>query len=141
KIDRILDKLPQDAAAVLLNAVYLKAEWALPFNTRATREDDFKLSAKETARVPTMHRRARLSIAERPGYRAVRLDYAAHTRGMIGVLPNEVDGLEGVSRTLDAGELRTLWTALGADESRRWVALQLPRFKAATNTSLAKAFQ
>jgi serpin B len=140
RIDRILDKLPDDDAAVLLNAVYLKAQWALRFNTRATRDEDFKLSAKETVRVPTMHRRAMLSVAERPGYRAIRLDYAALALGMIVVVPDEVDGLEGVSGTLDAGALRTLWTALGADDSRRWVALQLPRFKTAYSTSLAKAF-
>jgi hypothetical protein len=28
KIDRILDQLPDEAAAVLLNAVYLKVAWA-----------------------------------------------------------------------------------------------------------------
>ena len=60
---------------------------------------------------------------------------------MIVVVPNEVDGLEAVSRTLDAGELRSLWTALGADESSRWVALRLPRFKIAYKASLAEAFQ
>jgi serpin B len=142
RIDRILDKLPEDdSAAVLLNAVYLKAAWAFPFSRGATRDADFKLSATETVHVPTMHRRAKLSLAERPGYRAIRLDYAAPTLGMIVVLPNEVDGLATVSRTLDAGELRTLWTALGTDASSRWVALQLPRFKTAYHTSLAKAFQ
>jgi serpin B len=141
RIDRILDELPDDTAAVLLNAVHLKATWAAAFSKNASEEADFKLSATQTVRVPTMYRRWTLPVAERPGYRAIRLDYAARTLGMIVVVPNEVDGLEAVLRTLGAGELKSVWTALGADESRRWVALRLPRFKIAYKTSLAEAFQ
>jgi serpin B len=140
KIDRILDKLPDDAAAVLLNAVYLKAEWASPFSKGATRDDDFKLTAKATVRVPTMHHQANFRAAEGTGYRAIRLDYTAGSLGMIVVLPNEVDGLDAVAGTLDAGALKALLTTLSSGE-RSLVALALPRFKAAYKTSLAKVLQ
>jgi serpin B len=140
KIDRILDKLPDDAAAVLLNAVYLKAAWATPFNRGATREEDFKLTAKETVRVPTMHQQTMLRVVERAGYRAARLNYAARSLNMIVVLPNEVEGLEAVARTLDPGELKALSTALGASRPDL-VALALPRFKTAYAASLAGPFK
>jgi serpin B len=140
KIDRILDKLPDDTAAVLLNAVYLKAAWASIFSKEATRDDDFKLTAETTVRVTTMHQQANFRITEGAGHRAIRLNYAAGTLGMVVVLPNAVDGLDAVARTLDAGALKALLTTL-ASGKRSLVALALPRFKAAYKTSLAKVLQ
>ena len=102
KIDRILDKLDPDAAAVLLNAVYLKAAWASTFAKSATRDDDFKLSARQTVRVPMMRQEASFSVVERTGYRAIRLDYVERALGMVIVLPNEVEGLAAVAQRLDA---------------------------------------
>ena len=42
KIDRILDELPDDAAAVLLNAVYLKAAWASAFSKHGNARGRFQ---------------------------------------------------------------------------------------------------
>ncbi len=36
KIERVLDGLPQDDIAVLVNAIYFKATWAEPFNPNST---------------------------------------------------------------------------------------------------------
>jgi serpin B len=140
RIDSILDELPEDAAAVLLNAVYLKATWAQRFTAKATAKSDFKLSPTQTVPVPTMHGQAMYHLAERAGYRAIRLDYTARGLGMIVVLPNDVDGVDAVARTVDAGEIKALRTALGEGQPKL-VALALPRFKAAYKASLAKLFQ
>jgi serpin B len=115
RIDSILDELPEDAAAVLLNAVYLKATWAQRFTAKATAKSDFKLSPTQTVSVPTMHGQAMYHLADRAGYRAIRLDYTARGLGMIVVLPNDVDGVDAVARTVDAGEIKALRTALGDD--------------------------
>ena len=87
-----------------------------------------------------MFQQAAFRLAERPGYRAIRLDYTARGLGMVVVLPNEVDGLDAVARTLDAGALATLRAALAGSQPSL-VMLALPRFKAASKVSLAKAFQ
>jgi leukocyte elastase inhibitor len=102
KIDQILDWLDPDAVSVLLNAVYLKAGWASAFVKSATHTDDFKLSVSERVRVPMMRQQAWFRLEERVGYRAIRLDYTERSLGMIIVLPNEVDGLDMVTRELDA---------------------------------------
>jgi serpin B len=140
KIDSILDELPENAAAVLLNAVYLKATWAQRFIAKATSEADFKLSPTQKVPVPTMHRQAMYRLAERAGYRAIRLDYTARGLGMIVVLPNDLDGVDAVARTADAGEIKALRTALGEGQPKL-VAVALPRFKAAYKASLAKLFR
>jgi serine protease inhibitor len=52
KIDKILDKLEPNSAAVLLNAVYFKAKWA--FTRSLTKDEPFNLSRSEQVAVPTM---------------------------------------------------------------------------------------
>jgi len=140
KIERILDRLDPDAAAVLLNAVYLKAAWASTFAKAATREDDFNLSSKERVRVPMMRQRASFALVERAGYRAIRLDYIERALGMVIVLPNEADGLEAVMQRLDASELASLTAALKT-QAHGFVALALPRFKAALSAGLVAPFR
>lgn len=135
KIDRILDNLGRDPAAVPLNAVYFKAGWSAAFAKAATREDDFKLSAAQTVRVPMMRQDTLLRLAEGPGYRAVRLNYSQRALGMIIVLPEEIEGLDAVTRQLDPAELAKLhaWLSGGLE---RPVSLALPRFKAAFEADL-----
>jgi len=140
KIDRILDKLPPDAAAVLLNAVYFKAAWVSAFVKSATREDDFNLSSAKKVRVSMMRQEAAFAMADRPDYSAIRLNYSQQALGMVIVLPKEVEGLETVARQLDARELSTLFAALKSDPAKR-VSLALPSFKAAFEADLAEPFQ
>src|SRR5262245_43816805 len=140
KIDRILDQLPSDSAAVLLNAVYLKAAWASTFAKSATSEDDFSLAGKQTVRVSMMRQQGTFPVVERTGYRAIRLDYAERSLGMVVVLPNEVEGLAKVAERLDGAEFASLTAGLGKGQ-RKLVALALPRFKAAFKTRLVEPFQ
>ena len=71
KIDKILDGLDPDSAAVLLNAVYFKARWSSPFDKNVTKDDAFNLSATQMVQVPMMRRH---SVATRrlPGLATVR---------------------------------------------------------------------
>lgn len=140
KIDRIIDKLDPDAAAVLLNAVYFKAAWASTFAKSATREEDFKLSAVEKVRVPMMRQEASFRLAQGAGYRAIRLDYAQRALAMIIVLPDEAEGLDAVTRQLEPAEQRKLTASLKSGPERL-LALALPRFQAAFETDLAEAFK
>ena len=140
KIDSIIDALPADPGPVLINAVYLKAAWQSPFAKSATKDGDFSLSAAARVRVPMMHRETDLPLVERAGYRALRLDYAEPSLGLVIVLPQEVEGIDSVTDGLDATELARLLAALrGA--SPRLVALTLPRFKASFSADLVPPLQ
>jgi serpin B len=140
KIDRILDKLDPDAAAVILNAVYLKAPWASAFHKTATRDEDFHLSSAKTVRVKTMHQRESFALAEGARYRAIRLDYVERSLGMVIVLPNDVDGLGAATDELDAPKLASLLAELRGGRHTP-VALALPRFKAELRVGLAPLFK
>jgi serpin B len=137
KIDGIVDSLPRDAGPTLINAIHLKAQWLVPFLEEDTVDGDFSISATAKVRVPMMRQREQLTLVERPGYRAVRLDYAAGGLAMLIVLPEAVDGLQAVTGQLDAAELGLLAAALHQAQPRL-VALALPRFRAALSADLVE---
>jgi serpin B len=141
KIEKVLDRLDPDFAAVLLNTIYFKAAWASPFSKQATMEGVFNLSRVQQARVPTMRRLGRYALVTRQTHRAIRLPYAVRSLGMIIVLPNELEGLADVSRRLDGRELSEMLAALRMPQSQQMVDLALPRFKTAFKADLKQAFQ
>jgi serpin B len=57
------------------------------------------------------------------------------------VLPNEIDGLDAVTRALDEAEWGQLVTALQAPDAVKMTDLALPRFKASFGASLVPQFQ
>jgi len=138
KIDKLLDAIDPDAPAVILNAVYFKAAWKTPFVARSTSDEDFRLTAAGTVKVPTMHRLGSYQVATRAGYRAIRLPYSVDALSMVVVLPDEVGGADRLARELDAPALATLFRELTETKT---VSLALPRFKTSFKASLGKLFQ
>ena len=141
KIDKILDALDDNSAAVLLNAVYFKARWATAFNPALTKDDMFSLSGAQKIKVPMMMRGDNLAFVARTGYRAIRLPYQIPQLGLVVVLPNDIDGVADTARRLDDGEIANLLAALRAPTARKLVDLTLPRFGARYDADLVPAFQ
>ena len=141
KIERILDKLDRSVAAVILNAVYFKAKWASVFAKPATTDQAFNLSKQKKVSVPTMRRSGGYALVARPLYRALRLPYEVGQIGMIIVLPNDVAGLDAVSRRFEADEWTQLASALRAADANKPTDLALPRFKASFDADLVSAFR
>jgi serpin B len=139
-IEKLLDRLDPDFAAVLLNAIYFKAPWAVPFSKQSTMEATFNLSRARQVQVPTMRRLGRHALVSRQIYRAVRLPYAIGSLGMVVVLPDELEGLADVSKRLDERELTEMLAVLRAAPSQM-VDLGLPRFKTEFKADLKGAFQ
>jgi len=141
KIERILEQLDRTTAAVILNAIYFKAKWATVFIKASTTNEAFNLPRQSRISVPTMHQRASYALAARGDYRAIRLPYTVKDIGMVVVLPNEIDGLDAVTRVLDEAEWAQLVTALQAPDAVKMTDLALPRFKASYGASLVPQFQ
>ncbi|MEA4822937.1 MAG: serpin family protein [Clostridiaceae bacterium] len=80
-----------DFLACLVNAVYLKADWALPFNPDATADGGFTGADGKTATVPLMHMTKTLSYYEEEGLQIVRLPYADGETSMLIAL-GDYDG-------------------------------------------------
>ena len=141
KIDKIIDLVGSDVAAVLLNAVYFKSRWAAVFDPKATKDEAFHLTRSQEAKVPLMNQTGAFSLVSRGGYRAVRLNYEIPELGLIIVLPDDVDGAGAVARRLGANELSELFAALRDGQAKKPVALTLPRFKAEFKADLVAPFR
>jgi serpin B len=141
KIDRILERLEPDSAAVLLNAVYFKAKWAAVFSKNATKDEAFNLTPAQKVSVPMMHQVGTFNSVARTGYRAVRLPYEMRALGMVIVLPDAVDGIDDVGRRMGPEELSQMFAALRSSDAGKRVDLAMPRFKTSFKAELVKPFQ
>jgi len=139
KITRILDVAPDVA---VINAIYFKSRWALPFEKSATRDEPFHLSSTQDVNVPMMHRTANYALVERQGYRAIFMPYDVGAVGLVIMLPNALDGLADVTGRFDENEQAQLIAALrGVMTQKPLVQLTLPRFKTEYEASLVAPLQ
>jgi serine protease inhibitor len=117
-----LDKLTR---LVLVNAIYLKAPWAEPFQTSATRPGPFRVNGGKSVDVSMMTQRHELSYAKGDGFSVLQLPYDGHQLSLLVLLPDKADGLAALEAKLTPGVL--------AGHAVKWetrdVTLYLPRFK------------
>jgi serpin B len=111
---------------VLVNAVYFKGKWALPFTADITQPMPFRISSDRTIQAPMMKRKMECRYADLPELDIVELPYADGSVSMIVLLPKTPDGIQSLERELSAGRLTEWQRAL----KRLEVFVLLPRFKA-----------
>lgn len=131
--DQTRDKIPELIAKgvldpmtrlVLVNAIYLKASWAVQFDESKTRDAAFRLRDGSTVDVPLMEAaEGDFAYKRGEGWEAVRLSYAGHELAMTVVLPEDVERPPGLSEVLG-------WSPDGA------VALRIPRWRVRTPSML-----
>lgn len=106
--DRIKDLLPQgsltqDTLLTLVNALYLKAPWAVPF--RAPVKGNFYLDNETAVQADMVRKTGRYAIEQTPSYDVVELPYEkgrAETPELVMriYLPHEYDGLDRLKESL-----------------------------------------
>ena len=125
----ILDSLTR---LVLVNAIYLKAPWQVPFDAELTGPSPFTLAGGSTVDVPTMAGGLQqLRYAEGSGWKAVELPYAGGSLAMTIVVP---DDLAAFVQHLDAAQFGQITGALAEREVELW----LPRFAIRAEIDLAR---
>src|SRR5262249_19255827 len=126
--------------AILLNAIYFKAQWASKF-APLTENGTFNLSLSQSVDVPMMRQITQATLVPRQNYRAIRLPYEIAYLAMIIVLPNEMQGLAEVTGRLDSNELSELMQGLELTAAAKRVDLSLPRYKISFETGLEPLFE
>jgi serpin B len=126
RIDGIVDnKIDPQSIMFLLNAVYFKGDWTVPFEKSATRDRPFALSDGTKASRSMMDRRGSFDYADMDGYAAVRLPYGNGNTGMVVLLPDEGTKLSALTDRLTGSE----WLNLTGALQNRQGEVILPRFK------------
>jgi serpin B len=137
RIPALLGPGALDAATrlVLVNAIYLKAAWSIPFNPGLTAPRPFTTSSGSLEQVPTMSSAGEIGYASGAGWQAVELPYVGGSLAMTIVVPDDLASFE---RSMSAD---TLASIAGAVAERREVYLSLPRFTIETRTDISGALQ
>jgi len=138
-IPRIVDKPFRDAAALLVNALYLKNAWAQPFSRNSTHARDFH-HPERTEQMDFLHKgQTSFPYLQGEGAQGVILPYDDGRLGFFALMPDlypdapEFDSwLEG----LDGGKLEAL---LSGAREERFLTLALPKFQAEWKGNLAES--
>jgi serine protease inhibitor len=105
----------------LVNAIYLKAAWQLPFTMEATAPAPFTRLDGTATDVAMMHTGDNLPYATGEGWRAVDLGYVGGLLSMLVIVPDDLAAFE---RSFDATGLDAIAAALAPQQ----VILGLPKF-------------
>ena len=118
---------------VLVNAIYVKAPWAVPFVDGATKDEPFTRADGSTVSVPMMRSddQTPVAYARGAGWQAVDLPYDGGGLAMAVVVP-DAGRLDEVMGRFDAAFLRAMLTGL----QPTGVALRLPRWTFRTQVLL-----
>lgn len=128
---RIQDLIPKnqlsaDTRMVLVNAMFFKAKWMTPFDTKRTEEASFAAPGG-SVEVPMMTQTEHMRYAEVDGALIAERAYENQEFATMFVMPAKAGGLSNLESKLDA-DLFDSWTE--ALEGHR-VQMTLPRFKIA----------
>jgi len=121
--------LTTDTRLVLVNAVYLRADWAAPFPKNQTRNAAFHAPGGDVT-VAFMHGSEERGFASGDGWKAVELDYAGGQLAMTVVVP-DAGRFDEVAARLDTTLLDAVTTTQPAQ-----VDLTMPKFDIAKALSL-----
>ncbi len=140
--DLITDLLPQgflgpDSVMVLVNALYLEADWQRPFGKYPTEDAEFTRRDGSTVTVPMMHELELTGPAVATDqYAATELPYEDGELSMLVVVP--ADGhYDDVEARLDTG----LVDEIDGQATTAAVELYLPRFESGTSIDLRDALE
>jgi serpin B len=123
---------------VLTNAIYFKAAWADQFSKNATEDADFHLPPAKTIQAPTMHNRGGYYYLKGPSFQALLMPYEKDEISMLILLPDNVDGLPALERSLTAANLEQWTQALGYAHE---VIVSLPRFQITQQFELSSTLE
>lgn len=122
-----------DVVLALVNAIYLKAPWQIPFPPAATKDATFANADGSTTQVPMMNLNEAFVHAQGDGWQAVELPYVGGALAMTLVVP-DAGRLTDIEQRIGDGLLDTAVATAG----KKQVKLGMPRFDIETKVELAK---
>ncbi len=137
RIDELIARgvLRKSTGAVLVNAIYWKADWLTRFHEGATREEPFFLSDGSEITAELMNLRSEFRGIKRGSVKLVELPYTGEEVSMVAILPEKPEGLARLEESLTAKRLERWLEALGAAEPYDTV-LTVPKMSLDWNADL-----
>ena len=133
-IDEVMDVVPSNSMAVILNALYFKAIWTHMFKENMTVSEDFTSASGSTRKEHMMHKKDivhTIFYYKASDYTAVKLPYGDPESELPGnyamtiLLPDAGFTTEQIVRSFTDDT----WDRLQRSFERKYVDIKIPRFK------------
>lgn len=125
KIKKVLEEITPSQVMFLMNALYFKGDWKIPFDPKKTTDSQFRNLDGSTKSVKMMNMTETIGYAKRTNYQAIRLPYGSGNYNMTLLIPNdEALSLNGIISNLNTAE----WNALQTGMIDQKVIVQMPKF-------------
>jgi len=124
-IPEIIDNLPSNTIACLLNALYFKGKWDKDFEKSNTVEEDFTDEASVKSKVKMMKQYERFAYSWEDSFQTISLPYGNGAYSMVVMLPNDGHKISEIPSFLK----KYGWDAFRQEFSYREVELWLPKFE------------
>ncbi|KAJ1213548.1 hypothetical protein NDU88_001182 [Pleurodeles waltl] len=139
KIVDLLKSVDKDSALVLVNYIYLRGTWEMPFDVEDTKEADFHVDEKTVVKVPMMTRLGMYSTFydQDLSCTVVNMPYKGNASALL-VIPNE-----GKMKRVQDAFTRAKLMEWGDSLGRSWGSAQLyvPRFSITSTLELKDILQ
>ncbi len=133
KIPSIIDQINPEHVMFLINALYFKADWKVPFDEKETQNREFQLASSETIQVPTMKTKsAKYRYLSHQEVELVDIPYGNGQFSMTVLMPNAGVSLNSFTESLSINALNN-WLNAAAEVGYE---LYLPKFKVVYEISL-----
>jgi serine protease inhibitor len=132
RIPTLLESIGSDEIAFLVNAIYFKGRWRLPFDLKRTTPQPFHGADGVSRDVPTMSMDVPILFAQRDGFQAAELLYGNGAYAMTILLPTDGSSPADVLASLTSAALQELNASLHETK----ILLSLPRFRLEYKRSL-----
>lgn len=134
--EKIRDLIPDsgvtaDTRLVLVNALYLKAPWAHPFEPALTQPAPFYVGGTRAHSVPTMAIQRHFRYRHAEGVTTIIVPYVGTELQFVIFLPDKHKGLESLEARLTADFLRASGKPNNDPASHAYVRLFLPKLRLA----------
>ncbi len=126
-----------DTRAVLVNAVWFKADWQFPFSKEATRIEPFTAIDGSISSTSLMHRWGEFAAFRRDGVSVIQLPYKGGEVALVIFLPDEAGALPKFEESLTSKALSRWFSGLDKTAPRDTV-LTLPKLKLRWRSDLAE---
>lgn len=134
KIDGIIDDSIDSATVMfLINSIYFKGNWKIPFDPEKTFKSDFFVDGVSAGKVDMMNYKNDTLYYEGKGYKIISLPYGEGGVVMDLILPDEENNIEEFVAKFNANDYKE---AVGALSEKTDVMVSIPKFKAEYETKL-----
>jgi serpin B len=135
KITRIVERISPQQTLFLLNAVYFKGNWTVPFDPNQTKEHPFTRSDGSQKSHPLMSQQGSYAYYETDQFQAISLPYGNQHLSMYIFLPRPQSSLSQFYQSLNA----ETWNTWMQQFRKQRGSIQLPKFKFEYENTLNQA--